>query len=183
MLPLRGLRLAVSKSNSSSRVPSTTTTRVSSGWLASMSMRRAMARSRGVGSQPARATGGQAASVVRGGRCAIDPSNGQLLAKTGKHRAAGPLTRSCQPRVSYSHRLPDSPSADPPCPHSRWGRQPGPARNCRRPPPPFGHLPPLGGGGREGGERRRLLADRNIRGSPVSDNQNIAPGEYCPLSN
>ena len=33
---------------------------------------------RGVGSQPARATGGQAASLARGGRCAIDPPNGQL---------------------------------------------------------------------------------------------------------
>src|SRR6185312_32623 len=42
MLPLRGLRDAVSKSNSVSFVPSTTTTRVSSGWLASISMRRAI---------------------------------------------------------------------------------------------------------------------------------------------
>src|SRR5579883_1393781 len=42
MLPFRGLRDAVSKSNSVSFVPSTTTTRVSSGWLASISMRRAI---------------------------------------------------------------------------------------------------------------------------------------------
>src|SRR6185437_683837 len=42
MLPLSGLRDAVSKSNSVSFVPSTTTTRVSSGWLASISMRRAI---------------------------------------------------------------------------------------------------------------------------------------------
>src|SRR3954463_12300616 len=42
MLPLSGLREAVSKSNSVSLVPSTTTTRVSSGWLASINIRRAI---------------------------------------------------------------------------------------------------------------------------------------------
>ena len=38
MLPRSGLRLAASKSNSSTRLPRTTTTRVSSGWVASMSI-------------------------------------------------------------------------------------------------------------------------------------------------
>src|ERR1700730_896083 len=127
MLPLRGLRVAVSKSNSSSRVPSTTTTRVSSGWLASMSMRLAMGSLRGVGSLPARATGGQAASLGRGGRCAIDPSNGQTLAKTGKHRIAGPqlgpadlgfpIATACLTVLPQTRRA-----------QILWGRQPGPVR-------------------------------------------------------
>src|SRR5437868_3037775 len=38
MLPFRAFLLAISASNSSSRFPETTTTRVSSGWVASISM-------------------------------------------------------------------------------------------------------------------------------------------------
>src|SRR5437868_314774 len=46
MLPLRGRLEAASKSNSSTLEPSRMTTRVSSGWLASMSMRLVMEISR-----------------------------------------------------------------------------------------------------------------------------------------
>src|SRR6266851_7985349 len=169
MLPLRGLRVAVSKSNSSSRVPSTTTTRVSSGWLASMSMRLAMGSLRGVGSLPARATGGQAASGGRGGRCAIDPSNGQTLAKTGKHRAAGPqlgpadlgfpLATACLTVLPQARRA-QFPVGAPTRPGSETA---------------VGALQPHRG---KRFERRRLLARRNIRGSLASDNQNIALREY-----
>src|SRR5215212_5321793 len=92
MLPFSALREAVSKSNSESLVPSTTTTLVSSGWLASINMRRAIGalleawgtdrRERPV--RPCRLSG--ARGTVR-----FDPPNGLLnLAKTGKVRIAGP---------------------------------------------------------------------------------------------
>src|SRR6516165_10395147 len=47
MLPLSCLRCADSKSNSSTRLPRKTTTRVSSGWVASMSILLAIGRSHG----------------------------------------------------------------------------------------------------------------------------------------
>src|SRR6186713_516995 len=52
MLPLRGRLDAASKSNSSTLDPSRTTTRVSSGWLASISMRLDMGISGGAPSCP-----------------------------------------------------------------------------------------------------------------------------------
>src|SRR6185436_13666751 len=98
MLPLSGLREAVSKSNSLSLVPSTTTTRVSSGWLASISMRRAMgALLETLGTDtPARATGGPCRLSGARGTERFDPPNGHPVTrtgrtKTGKHRAAEPL--------------------------------------------------------------------------------------------
>src|SRR5216683_2958991 len=110
MLPLRGRRLEVSKSNSVSLVPSTTTTRVSSGWLASMSMRRAM------GSLPRRwgPTGAsdQRPCRLSGARGTVrfDPSNGQLEAKMGKLRAAEPNNPGpADLEVPVSHRLTGKP--------------------------------------------------------------------------
>src|ERR1700741_3084708 len=47
MLPLNCLRCADSKSNSSTRLPRKTTTRVSSGWVASMSILLAIGKSHG----------------------------------------------------------------------------------------------------------------------------------------
>jgi len=56
---------------------------------------------RGVRALPARATGGRAASSGRGGRCAIDPPNGQHPGQDGEASRRRTTTRSCRPRVFY----------------------------------------------------------------------------------
>src|SRR5262245_66487336 len=85
MLPFRGLRDEVSKSNSLSLVPSTTTTRVSSGWLASISMRRAMGallETLGTDHRRERPVG-LAASLARGGRSVSTRRTASLWPRRG----------------------------------------------------------------------------------------------------
>ena len=109
---------------------------------------------------------GDAAPSTRRTANSLWPRRGSIAAPDLK-------TRSCRPRVSYSHRLPDSPSASLPRPFL-WGRQPGPVRRL-----PSERSSLIRG---KRYERRRLLARRNIRGSTASDNQNIASDECQALN-
>src|ERR1700742_118134 len=87
MLPLSGRREAASKSNSSTLEPSSTTTRVSSGWLASISMRfdmefsgRSLCRlidTQSVGAKAARLVLGNSTATRRNGAQRRDRSGGQ----------------------------------------------------------------------------------------------------------
>ena len=93
------------------------------------------------------------------------PVERPTLGQDGEASRRRTTTRSCRPRVSYSHRLPDSPSASPPRPISVGApTRPGSetAVGARRPP-----------------ERRALRTTATARGPqhtgfPGADNQNIA---------
>src|SRR5665213_1515584 len=89
MFPLSGRREAASKSNSSTLEPSRMTTRVSSGWLASISMRLVMKVSvaRAAGGT---VCGGQAARMV-GGKGAREPvrRNGHFTHEVGGRDSVG----------------------------------------------------------------------------------------------
>src|ERR1700722_16715323 len=93
MFPLSGRREAASKSNSSTLDPSRMTTRVSSGWLASISMRLVMkvsgARAGFAGGTVCGGQGG-AARIV-GGKGAHEPvrRNGHFIPEVGGRDSVG----------------------------------------------------------------------------------------------
>jgi hypothetical protein len=97
MLPFSGSRFAASRSNSSSRLPSSTTTRVSSAWEASISMRFVIEacapRRSGQFLLRRAADRGGAARTTRRGRRGLRTCGGLLLAPAGRaHGAAGAPT-------------------------------------------------------------------------------------------
>src|SRR5580704_1819854 len=91
MLPRSCLRCAASKSNSSTRLPRSTTTRVSSGWVASMSILLAIKQSHegrpAVRSAPYRRWG-TGASPISGEGNGLDTPNAAGIARTAGKRAA-----------------------------------------------------------------------------------------------
>src|SRR5262249_51481835 len=135
MLPRSCLRLADSKSNSSTRFPRTTTTRVSSGWVASMSILLAIANSswgapargaptrtapRRAAPRGARQNDGRGGLSGRGPNRAVqrasDPPRAALYRRVGGgdvgSRAIGPWPLTCDGR---QQRRRDSLHAD-----GRW---------------------------------------------------------------
>src|SRR5580704_16300304 len=91
MLPRSCLRFADSKSNSSTRLPRSTTTRVSSGWVASMSILLAIKQSHegrpAVRSAPYRRWG-TGASPISGEGNGLDTPNAAGIARKAGKRAA-----------------------------------------------------------------------------------------------
>src|SRR5258706_11310707 len=138
MLPLSCFLLAVSKSNSSSRFPLMTTTRVSSGWVASINIRLAIWQLLQCATGTAPRGGGRRRETVVGdqGWCHVDLSNGAGRtcrdARTGTMRRTGPKARrqirSAEPVRSRPHRKASPGSAQP----SPWALAAGRTSRCTR---------------------------------------------------
>src|SRR5712692_6025425 len=133
MLPRSCLRLALSKSNSSTRLPRTTTTRVSSGWVASISILLAIdGSSCGALARGTPPPHGQPGAALQGAR----RNGGGILGR-------GPIG-SAQRRADWHRAAPawhggdaaDRSVALGPWPLTCDGRQPGSRRDfslCSRP--------------------------------------------------
>ncbi len=166
MLPLSGSRLAASRSNSSTREPSITTTRVSSGWAASISMRLVMGMVLRTAAWP-EASGARAAEKRGDGR-----GHGERTAEAGKlrcRRGGGQAADQSSIRVARPPLgLPvAAPRRSRPCGARPRGRRAlaGRTTSARG---PQGRAAAVRGRGHEAARRKRRRGSRKARPSSSS---------------